>query len=1717
MSLKLIPFSLAITLCSLLAVRALGQFVPFAIWGRAAIEISIDDVSEVEGNDLVFTVSLNRKASAPLSVDYMASNSTALAGTHYSATSGTLVIAPGDTSGTITVSSLDVLTVCQNDVAFNLELSNPTYGVIKNTFGIGTIQDDDLPVLSISSGADVVEGINAVATVSLSAACNNKTVSFDVSTANGTALSASDYVALVGAPASLAPGVTSLDISVNTLDDAIDEPAQNFDIVISNATNATLGSSTATQNILDNDDPPNIYLSGTSVTEGEIANLVVTLSALSEWSIAFNYDTVDDTAVAPGDFTSVTGGSGTILPNNLSTLIPITTIDDAVQCELRENLTTTLSAIANATVATPGDESASIEIVENDVPTVTVSVDSSAVFEGNTQNFTFTLGSACPVDLSFDYRTINGTAVAPSDYTDASGTLTIAANNTTQTAAVVTLDDSVSELTEDYLVVATKIHDNQGVPASLRVEILDNDASENFVQDIQAGYNATCALYDGSKSKCWGESVFGALGHTDGNLFGDTDDETGDNLPLIDLGSFNAVDVEGSGSAVCALTASGQVKCWGNNESNGNGQDLGNLGDNLGEMGNNLNIINLGSSRTAQKLTGGQRNFCALLDNAGVKCWGGNNHYQLGQPGVGSLGTSPSNMGDNLPYVDFGTGLTAKDISCGERRCCVITNLDQVKCWGSPPSTYGMGYQNNDKIGDTISDMGNNLTNLNLGTGRTVKSISVGLEHQCAILDNDRIKCWGRGTRLGYGDTNTRGHQDGTMGDNLPFVDLGNDGFGQPWTVKKVVAGRDHSCAILGNDRVKCWGSLGGLLGSEGGTPYGQSPTTIGDNIPFVDIGTSASAPIVVKDIKINAGSTCVRTADDLMKCWGKNASGEAGPLSFGTYVGDDPLEMGDNLPYFNLGSGRKLLSLGAKNFSEQETNCFVLDNNQVSCLGDFVGHLGSDGFTAIFNKGDEPDELESMDFINWGTGVLVKSVTNYYRQTCSVTTTGELRCYGLDQNGAFGGASSSEIMGRGLGSTPSELGDNLDPLQFGIGKGIRQVSYHDGWPGPDGCVILEDNETRCWGNPAHNVNNPINWGVGLHALKISGRCALLSNLRVKCFGVSADGQNGQGNTLTISDAEIANTPVIDFGIDMDVIDIASNHKTNCALFSNGKVKCWGDDWAGALGYPANDEIGNDPGEMQNIPDIDFGGTGLVKKIYGQDSVADGGKFCAIMSDDALKCWGYNTNGFLGYGDVFEHIGDSTGEIAAQSPIDLGTGFIPTKVSLGNSHACALSTDGRFKCWGDNQMGQLGLGDNVSRLSTAQLGDNLKETKVELCHGINGAVDDSFATNGFAQIDYGSVSNLNQYTSSIFARDSMGRIYLSGWASNGTYNDLVIARLDQQGNIDTSFGTSGFRVHDFGVGSNGKGIQIYNDEIYVGVNGSGGRRIAKMDLNGNLITGFGTSGVASNPNVTSGDGLYVSSNGILLQTGHVLTMTVPNAADMAATRFDSSSGSIVSGFGVSGYLMSSLAGDEFGYQTDFTADNSQMYITSERNPAGWHFSIKKYNTSDGSVVTSFGTNGELLVYVGEPALARKLVQDSAGNIYVSGKAVGSNTIYLIKANSSGVLDTSWNTTGIMSLTPSGSASGDIAGQEIVNGSLYFFFTTTISSQQQLGIAKINSNGTLDTSFGSSGYIYHPWPGGVNATSVSMVKDQLNRVILGFNLTSPSDGDWGLMRICLEPQ
>ena len=188
------------------------------------------------------------------------------------------------------------------------------------------------------------------------------------------------------------------------------------------------------------------------------------------------------------------------------------------------------------------------------------------------------------------------------------------------------------------------------------------------------------------------------------------------------------------------------------------------------------------------------------------KCWGGNTHGQL------LLGHDDPLPMDQKPLNLSGISLgePVRQLVAGDRFSCALLKSGGIKCWGKNDlGQLGLGHDRN--IGDDTGETGMALVSVNLGS--RAERIFAGQSHVCALLREGRIRCWGANEsgQLGYGHTDSVGRQD------APFL-AGNVPVGGQ--VVDMALGSKHTCALLNDQSVKCWGHGN----------YNGRGTTIGDD-----------------------------------------------------------------------------------------------------------------------------------------------------------------------------------------------------------------------------------------------------------------------------------------------------------------------------------------------------------------------------------------------------------------------------------------------------------------------------------------------------------------------------------------------------------------------------------------------------------------------------------------------------------------------------------------------------------------------------------------------------------------------------------------------------------------------------------------------------------------------------------------------------------------------
>ena len=401
-------------------------------------------------------------------------------------------------------------------------------------------------------------------------------------------------------------------------------------------------------------------------------------------------------------------------------------------------------------------------------------------------------------------------------------------------------------------------------------------------------------------------------------------------------------------------------------------------------------------SALAGRIDAGDFHTCAILDSGAVRCWG--------EGGLGRLGYgNTKDVGDNetpgsVGPVKLGAGRTATAISAGSSHTCALLDNGAVRCWGSGGNGR-LGYGNTNRIGD--NETPGSVGPVDLGPGRSAVAISAGEAHTCAILDNGAVHCWGvaGNGQLGYGNTNA-------IGDNETPGSVGPVDLGPGRSAVAISAGYSHTCAILDNGAVRCWGS-----GPSGELGYGNTDT-IGDDETPGSVGPSISAPGAPRWRSAPAASSTPARSSITARC---GAGATAAPASSATAtpdaIGDD--ETPGSVGPVNLGAGRRAVAISAGG----DQTCGLLDNGAVRCWGYGGGGLLGYGNITTIGDNETPGPFGPVDL---GAGRSGTAISAGVSHTCAILDNSAMRCWGSSGNGELGYGNTNTI---GDNETPGSVG----------------------------------------------------------------------------------------------------------------------------------------------------------------------------------------------------------------------------------------------------------------------------------------------------------------------------------------------------------------------------------------------------------------------------------------------------------------------------------------------------------------------------------------------------------------------------------------------------------------------------------------------------------------------------------------------------------------------
>jgi len=321
-------------------------------------------------------------------------------------------------------------------------------------------------------------------------------------------------------------------------------------------------------------------------------------------------------------------------------------------------------------------------------------------------------------------------------------------------------------------------------------------------------------------------------------------------------------------------------------------------------------------------------------------------------------------------------------------------------------------------------------------TGTNVSKLALGASHSCALLMDGEVRCWGSNGSGQLGDgTNTHSFTP------VVVTNITN--------ARSIAAGYSNSCAVLLDGSVNCWGGDG----------YTSSSST---PVPVSGI-TSA------KSIALSEYHSCAVLLDGSAKCWGGNSRGQLG--NGNTVDSITPVEVS------NITNATSITV-------DLYHSCALLTDGKVLCWGNnYVGQLGD--LTTV-------DRATPVQVSNISTAT---SIAVGFRHSCAVLLEGKVLCWGGNHNGQLGDGS---IIDRTI---PGEVSGLTNATSIAVGY------FHS-------CAVLKERKVMCWG---------------------------MNNI----------GQLGDGSIIDRT------TPVEVFGL-TDVTSIALGHYHSCAVLAEGSALCWG-------------------------------------------------------------------------------------------------------------------------------------------------------------------------------------------------------------------------------------------------------------------------------------------------------------------------------------------------------------------------------------------------------------------------------------------------------------------------------------------------------------------------------------------------------------------------------
>jgi len=512
---------------------------------QPTVSIDVDSITSAENDKatVTYTVSLSKTSTNTVTVDYKVTglatapgDFTDASGEYPITSNGTVSFSPDETAKTIKLKVVDDGTPEDPETVI-VTISDPSNAALSDTtVKTHTITDSDGdPTVSISVDPTSSAEANtetATYTIALDAvAGENITVDYTVS---GTATLTSDYKDDSGQYSIASNGTVTFTlgeqqktIKLKVENDNTAEDSETVIVTISNPNNAVLGTAIATHTITDADGDPTVSIAvdkdNSAEDNAETVTYTVSLDAQSGKTVTVDYavtgtalltsDYVNDS----GDYTIASNGTVSFAPGETSKTVKLKVVNDSVP----ENSETVIVTISNQSNATLGTATKTHTINDgDDDPSVSIAVDKDNSAENNTETVTYTvsLSAQSGKSVTVDYG-IGGDAALTSDYTDASGsysvasggTITFDAGQTQKTLKLTVVNDAVPENAETVTISISNPSNATLGTASKTHTITDADTDPTVSiavdKDSSAENNTETVTYTVSLSAQSGKTV----------------------------------------------------------------------------------------------------------------------------------------------------------------------------------------------------------------------------------------------------------------------------------------------------------------------------------------------------------------------------------------------------------------------------------------------------------------------------------------------------------------------------------------------------------------------------------------------------------------------------------------------------------------------------------------------------------------------------------------------------------------------------------------------------------------------------------------------------------------------------------------------------------------------------------------------------------------------------------------------------------------------------------------------------------------------------------------------------------------------------------------------------------------------------------------------------------------------------------------------------------